>query len=130
MRRSGLPRWVGTSDAIVPDMDFRFDHLYRETHHWADSGAWWGNLGFAFAQQWGEHPHRAGTLVKGATTVVLAEIPAADEPSASTFYATDHINEVARQLGSEVVDTHWGTRMVTATDPDGRTYNFEPEATA
>lgn len=30
-----------------------------------------------------------------------------------------------RQTGSEVVGTHWGTRIVSVTDPDGRKYNFE-----
>lgn len=30
--------------AIVVAMHLQFDHLYRETHHWSDSVAWWNNL--------------------------------------------------------------------------------------
>lgn len=121
---------VDATDAIVLDMNLRLDHLYRETNHWAESVAWWSNLGFTFTQQWGDQPHRAGTLTKGAATVVLAEVADTSEPSASTFLATDDIEGIARQLGAQVIDTHWGTRMVNGIDPDGRIYNFEPEATA
>lgn len=117
-------------DAIVLAMELTLDHLYRETRHWRQSVAWWRDLGFTFAQEWGEEPHRAGTLVNGPTTIVLAEVPADVEPSATTFLATGDIEAVAGQLGATVEDTHWGTRMVTATDPDGRVYNIEREASA
>jgi hypothetical protein len=109
-------------------MDLRLDHLYRETHHWEDSVAWWTNLGFRFTNQWGDEPHRAGTLVNAGTEVVLAEVPADTEPSSTTFLATDDIDGFAGRLGTTVEDTHWGTHMVTAVDPDGRTYNIEREA--
>ncbi len=33
--------------------------------------------------------------------------------------------ETARQTGSEVVETHWGTRIVSGNDPEGCKYNFE-----
>jgi len=125
-RSHGAPRPLISTDAIVLAMDLRLDHLYRETRHWADSVAWWSNLGFAFSQQWGEEPHRAGALANGSTTVVLAEVPSNAEPSATTFLATDDIDGVARQIGSDIVDTHWGSRMVTGADPDGRVYNIEP----
>lgn len=102
------------------------DHLYRETAHWDASVAFWERLGFAFAEQWGSEPHRAGRLVNGNTSIVLAESP--DEPGASTFIATDDLEAIASALDSPIVDTHWGTRMVSATDPDGRIYNFEPRS--
>ena len=107
-------------------MQLRLDHLYRETHHWVDSVAFWSNLGFSFAEQWGEEPHRAGRLVKDDTSIVLAEVASTAEPSQTTFLATDDLDGVARQVGGDIVDTHWGTRMVTIADPDGRVYNVEP----
>ena len=107
-------------------MDLRLDHLYRETHHWEASVAWWDGLGFTFAHQWGEEPHRAAALSNGSSTVVLAEVPADSQPTAATFLATKNLEEAARQLDTDIIDTHWGTRMVTGTDPDGRIYNIEP----
>lgn len=107
-------------------MNLRLDHLYRETRDWQASVVWWNNLGLSFERQWGEEPHRAGVLANGTTTVVLAEVPASAEPSANTFLTTTDIEVAARQLGTDVVDTHWGTRMVTGTDPDGRIYTIEP----
>jgi catechol 2,3-dioxygenase-like lactoylglutathione lyase family enzyme len=103
-----------------------WDHIYRETAHWDESVAFWERLGFAFAQQWGNEPHRAGHLVNDRATVVLAESP--DEPGESLFVATQDLEGVSEVLGTPIVDTHWGTRMVSATDPDGRTYNFEPRS--
>ncbi|MGI9642942.1 MAG: hypothetical protein ACR2N9_09175 [Acidimicrobiia bacterium] len=111
-------------------MDLRLDHLYRETHHWEASVAWWGTLGFTFAHQWGEEPHRAGALSNGSSTVVLAEVPADSQPTAATFLSTENLEESAHQLDTDIIDTHWGTRMVSGTDPDGRIYNIEPASEA
>jgi hypothetical protein len=107
--------------------DLRLSHLYRETNHWTDSVGWWSNLGFTFADQWGEEPHRAGRLQKGATVVVLSEVGSRDEITDSVFLVTENLAQIARQTGSDVVETHWGAPLVTVTDPDGRTYNFEFE---
>lgn len=103
------------------------DHLYRETNHWTDSVAWWSNLGFTFAHQWGVESHRASRLQKGATAVVLAEVGNRDEVTESVSLVTENSVQIARQTGSDGVEAHWGTRVVTVTDPDGRTYNFELE---
>jgi hypothetical protein len=103
----------------------RLDHLYRETAHWDASVAFWEKLGFGFAEQWGSEPHRAGRLVNGEVGIVLAESP--DRPTDSVFVATEDLDHVSNALGVPIVDTHWGTRMASATDPDGRTYNFEPK---
>lgn len=105
--------------------DLRLDHLYRETAHWSESVAWWTTLGLAFAEQWGSEPHRAGRLVRDDLIVVLAEVDV-NTPSQAVFVAASDIDEIAERAGAPVAETHWGTRMVTVTDPDGRTYNFEP----
>ncbi|MGI9643607.1 MAG: hypothetical protein ACR2N9_12635 [Acidimicrobiia bacterium] len=107
-------------------MDIRLDHLYRETHHWTTSVEFWERLGFTFESQWGAEPHRAGTLVRGSASIVLAEVGADSEPQATVFLATDDLDGLVGLASVEAVDTHWGTRMVALTDPDGRIYNFEP----
>ena len=107
----------------------KLDHLYRETSHWERSVEFWSQLGFDFAESWGEEPHRAGRLTNGAASVVLAETSRGG-PGESTFLAVRDIDAVASAVGESVIDTHWGTRMVSVTDPDGRTYNFEPRSDA
>lgn len=102
------------------------DHLYRETTRWDRSVGFWESLGFSFAEQWGSAPHRAGRMVNGEASVVLAEV-ATNNPTASVFLTTSDVDTLAAAVGMPVVDTHWGTRMVSVTDPDGRTYNFEPK---
>jgi hypothetical protein len=102
------------------------DHLYRETRHWEESVAWWGNLGFTFAERWGGEPHRAGRLECGGAVVVLAEVPATAEPASSVFLASDDIADLSMRTGAPVIETHWGTTMVSLTDPDGHIYHFEP----
>ena len=125
MSRHSRPTCNGV--AIVQRMpDVRLDHLYRETRVWDESTAWWTALGFAFTENWGEEPHRAGILTRGDVRVVLAEVPIDSDPGGSVFIATDDLADVAIRTGGEVVDTHWGTQMVSVTDPDGRSYNFEP----
>jgi len=105
----------------------QLDHLYRETGNWETSVAFWEKLGFAFLEQWGSEPHRAGRLVNDVTVVVLAETDS-ERPGESTFIAVADLDWLASTSGEDVVDTHWGTRMVSLTDPDGRTYNFEPRS--
>ena len=91
--------------------------------------AFWEGLGFSCAESWGEEPHRAARLIRGATWVVLAETPT-DQPKESVFLTVPDIDALAATVNQPVVDTHWGTRMVSVTDPDGRTYNFEPRSDA
>ena len=123
---AGLQRTGIATTAIVAAMTLRLDHLYRETLHWESSVAFWESLGFRFLEQWGEAPHRAGTLGRDAARIVLAEVEGA-EPEGAVFLATDDVDGFAARAGVDVVDTHWGTRMATVTDPDGRTYRIEPD---
>lgn len=104
------------------------DHIYRETLHWDQSVGFWEALGFTFVERWGSEPHRAGTLTCGNVSIVLAEVEST--PSSSVFVAAADLAAVSEATESPIVDTHWGTRMVSTTDPDGRTYNFEPRRDA
>ncbi len=117
--------------AIVATMTrLEFDHLYRETHDWESSVEFWARLGFRFVEQWGEPPHRAGRLARDGTWLVLAETVLGREPSAVPFLVTDSLEEIADATNTVAESTHWGTTMVTLTDPDGRTYHIEQEERA
>lgn len=105
----------------------RLDHLYRETTDWDASVAFWHRLGFGFDHQWGEEPHRAGRLVGGDAVVVLAEIERGADTEGTPFFDVSDIREFSQLADAPVVETHWGTQMVTVTDPDGRSYRFEQE---
>lgn len=118
-QRSG---WCGSL------LQMELDHIYRETVEWDRSVTFWETLGFTFVDQWGSEPHRAGTLVCGEASIVLAEVKTA--PSSSVFVTTADLEAVSEATETPIVDTHWGTRMVSVTDPDGRTYNFEPRRDA
>ena len=106
------------------------DHLYRETTNWDESVAFWERLGFGFVEQWGAIPHRAGTLRNGTATIVLAEVGGDQIPAATTFLSVLDVEDLASVTGVPVTETHWGTRMATLIDPDGRTYHFEPREDA
>ena len=106
-------------------MDVHLDHLYRETTRWDDSVDFWKRLGFSFTEQWGTAPHRAGRMIRDAASLVLAEISQGADVAATPFFAVSDIDEFSGEANAHVVETHWGTRMVTVTDPDGRTYHFE-----
>jgi hypothetical protein len=103
-------------------------HIYRETAHWSESVAFPSRLGFSFVEECGSDPHRAGRRVNDAAPLVLAEVDPASQPSQATFPASSDIQGVSRAMEESVADTHWGTRMVSVTDPDGRTYNFDPRS--
>jgi len=96
------------------------DHLYLETRHWDESTAFWKTLGFSFADQWGQDGHRAGRLVMGEAVIVLAE--AADE--LTVFFSAADIAGLAEVVG-EAERTHWGTKVIRVTDPDGHTFALE-----
>lgn len=106
-------------------MEATLDHLYRETHHWDSSVAFWANLGYGFAEQWGSEPHRAGRLTNGTTSIVLAEVPEDTQPDSVAFLSSGNLEDVAEATNGDIVETHWGTRMISLKDPEGRTVNVE-----
>jgi hypothetical protein len=109
-------------------MSTELHHLYRETTRRTESVGFWSRLGCSFEQQWVSDPHRAGTLVIGTARVVLADVAPESDPTEATFPETSDIDAVSHATETAIVDTHWGTRMVSVTDPAGRTNNFEPRS--
>jgi uncharacterized glyoxalase superfamily protein PhnB len=109
-------------------MSLTVHHLYRETADWNDRVIFWRRLEFSFGQQWGSAVHRAETLTNGAPRIMLTEDARASEPSQTAFFVGASLDALAHDIDRPITDTHWGTRMVSVTDPDGRTYNFEPRS--
>jgi hypothetical protein len=110
------------------DMSLTVHRLYRETADWDDGVVFWRHLGFSFGEQWGSERHRSGTLSSGAARIVFAEVAPGSRPSQATFVSAANLDALAHNIEEPIADTHWGTRMVSVTDPDGRTYNFEPRS--
>jgi catechol 2,3-dioxygenase-like lactoylglutathione lyase family enzyme len=109
------------------------DHVYAETADWDSSVAFWEGLGFTFAERWGSGEHRAGRLVCGEATVVLAEIaPEAQPPALAVHFALEAAATFEAAPPVRVVTplepTHWGTRWLRVADPDGRIHVLEERA--
>ena len=108
------------------------DHLYLETRSFENAVSFWEALGFRLAEQWGDAGHRAGRLVSGAASVVLAEGRAPAEvvhfrvpkgsldALAAAFENAKHV-KILTPLGP----THWGTRWIRVQDPDRRIFALE-----
>lgn len=105
----------------------RIDHIYLETIQWEASVAFWKSLSFVWAEQWGSEGHRAGRLINNQASVVLAEVERA--PAFNVFFDVSDAEALeldeAAGVTTPLEDTHWGTRWVRVTDPDGRTFALE-----
>ena len=91
--------------------------------------AFWEGLGFEFVDQWGSDGHRAGRLQSKQAVVVLAEV-GPDLPAAfNAFFDLADPDRFEIGPGVEVETpletTHWGTRWIRVTDPDGRVHCLE-----
>lgn len=108
------------------------DHLYLETRSFDAAAAFWQALGFTFAERWGDEQHRAGRLVSGNASVVLAEgragaevvhfrVPrgALDALAAALAAAPDV------KIVTPLESTHWGTRWMRVQDSDRRIFALE-----
>jgi len=106
----------------------RIDHVYAETLQWEESVSFWEGLGFTFVERWGSEGHRAGRFQSGEAAVVLAEVTEST-PEFTVFFDLDEADLFDPGVGVSVTtaltDTHWGTRWIRASDPEGRTHAFE-----
>jgi len=109
-----------------------FDHLYIESPRFEESVAFWAALGLQVEDKWGDDGHRACRLASPALQVVLVE--AAAEPVLNLHLAMTDPVATMRQLDAGLAqvaiatpleDTHWGTRWIRLTDPDGRMFCLE-----
>jgi hypothetical protein len=102
------------------------DHIHVETRDWDAGVAFWRGNGFAFTETWGGEGHRAGKLVAGEATVVLAEIDGGEQPEFDIFFKLEEADDFEMASTVEVDQaldgTHWGTRRIRVRDPEGRIF--------
>src|ERR1700738_824368 len=87
--------------------------VFLETHNWGKSAKFFQGLGYEveFATD-----HNSGQLRSGdGPYLFIAEVPDTDA------FELDGSVEVV----SEWEDTHWGTRLMTVRDPDGREWKLQ-----
>ena len=104
--------------------------VYLETHNWGKAAKFFESLGFELEF---ETDHNSGQLRNGSGPYVfIAEIPESQTPKLQLALAVQDADAFEPGPGVEVVtdfeDTHWGTRMMTVRDPDGREWSVEGPA--
>ncbi|HET7771862.1 MAG TPA: VOC family protein [Chloroflexota bacterium] len=108
------------------------DHLYLETRSFDAAVSFWEALGFKLAERWGDAGHRAGRLVSGSASVVLAEGRAPAQvvhfrvpPGSLETLAASLDGNASLKVVTPVEATHWGTRWLRVQDNDRRIYALE-----
>src|SRR5947209_8443007 len=101
--------------------------VYLETHNWGKAAKFFQSLGFELEF---ETDHNSGQLRNGSGPYVfIAEIPADREPQMQLAIGVADTSAFDPGSDLDVVtpfeNTHWGTKMMTVRDPDGRLWNIE-----
>ena len=104
--------------------------VYLETHNWGKAAKFFQSLGFELEF---ETDHNSGQLRNGdGPYVFVAEIPADRAPTMQLALGVTDTDAFEAGPGVEVVapfeDTHWGTKLMTVRDPDGRLWSIEGPA--
>ena len=96
-------------------------HLLVETHSWIESLKFWRELGWTLVEDRGT----SGKLAApgGGAYIWLNEVPPTTTLALDIYFDLDPA-AFAPHLPVEVIEpltaTHWGTRLMTVRDPDGR----------
>jgi hypothetical protein len=104
--------------------------VFMETHNWGKSARFFQSLGFELEFDTG---HNSGQLRNGdGPTLFIAEIPADQEPGLQlVLKVTDperFTSDADVTLETPFEETHFGTRMATIRDPDGRLWGLQAPA--
>jgi len=97
-------------------------HLLVETHNFGKSVAFWRQLGWDLAEDHGD----SGKLVgpSGGAHIWLSEVAPTKTPVIDVYFEVSDAERFAPKAPVEVVEpfaeTHWGTKLMTVRDPDGR----------
>jgi uncharacterized glyoxalase superfamily protein PhnB len=101
--------------------------VFLETHNWGKSAKFFQDLGYEieFATD-----HNSGQLrCGGSPYVFIAEVPETEPIRWHVVLAVADADAFVPDTGVEVVDgwedTHWGTRLMTVRDPDGREWKLQ-----
>ena len=104
--------------------------VYLETHNWGQAARFFQSLGFQLEF---ETDHNSGQLRHSrGPCVFIAEVPANKDPEMKLALGVTSVDGFEPGPGVEVVtpfeDTHWGTKLMTVRDPDGRLWSIEGRA--
>jgi hypothetical protein len=101
--------------------------VFLETHNWGKAAKFFQALGYQieFATD-----HNSGQLRRGdGPYLFIAEVPESEPTRRHTVLAVTDADTFQVDASVEVVsgweDTHWGTRLMTVRDPDGREWKLQ-----
>jgi uncharacterized glyoxalase superfamily protein PhnB len=104
--------------------------VFLATHNWGKSAKFFQSLGYEleFATD-----HNSGQLRRGdSPTVFIAEVPKTEPTGRQIVLAVADADAFDLDASVEIVsgweDTHWGTRLMTIRDPDGREWKLQAPA--
>lgn len=103
------------------------DTIFIETHNWGKTVKFFQSLGYEVEFDTG---HNSGQLRAAiGPTVFVAEVPEDREPDLRLVMKVEDADALELGGGVEVVkpfeDTHFGTRLMTVRDPDGRLWAIQ-----
>ena len=101
--------------------------VFLTTHNWGKAARFFQSLGFDLEF---ETDHNSGQLRNGdGPYLFIAEVPESQPPEMEIVLKVAHESAVKPDPVIDVVtpfnDTHWGTRVMTVRDPDGRTWTLQ-----
>jgi hypothetical protein len=101
--------------------------VFLETHNWGKAAKFFQRLGYdiEFATD-----HNSGQLRNGdGPYLFIAEVPQSQPVGRHTVLSVPDADALELDPSVEVVspweDTHWGTRLMTVRDPDGREWKLQ-----
>jgi uncharacterized glyoxalase superfamily protein PhnB len=101
--------------------------VFLETHNWGKSATFFRALGYEVVF---ETDHNSGQLRRGDSPYLfISEVPETEPTRRHTVLAVADADAFEPEAPVEVVtqweDTHWGTRLMTVRDPDGREWKLQ-----
>jgi hypothetical protein len=101
--------------------------VFLETHNWGRSAKFFQNLGYTVEF---ETDHNSGQLRRGTSPYLfIAEVPETEPTRRHVVLEVADADAFELDASVEVVSpwehTHWGTRLMTVRDPDGREWKLQ-----
>ncbi|MFG1929412.1 VOC family protein [Mycobacterium sp. NPDC048908] len=101
--------------------------VFLQTHNWGKSARFFQTLGYEIEF---ETDHNSGQLRRGdGPYLFIAEVPETEPTGRQLVLGVPDADAVELDGSVEVVsdweDTHWGTRLMTVRDPDGREWKLQ-----
>jgi uncharacterized glyoxalase superfamily protein PhnB len=101
--------------------------VFLTTHNWGKATKFFQALGFELEF---ETDHNSGQLRNGdGAYVFIAEVPPSQKPESQVVFKVADESAVRADGVVQVVepfaDSHWGTRVMTVRDPDGRDWTLQ-----